>query len=57
MSLTYADNVPNWDRAVLIAILIVGYDINFAWSIQANNHERAFIEVTTITFPYLVQRL
>ena len=46
------DNLVTWDRAVLMAAMIVGFEVDFAWLLQAVMHERSF-KVTT-TYPFLV---
>ena len=39
---TIADNIVTWDRAVLMAAMIAGFEVDFAWLLQAVIHERAF---------------
>ena len=51
LSPTAADNIVTWDRAVLIAAMIAGYEVDFAWLLQAVMHERAFKVTTTYPFP------
>ena len=41
-----ADNIVTWDRAVLMATMIAGFEMDFAWLLHAVMHERAF-KVTT----------
>ena len=48
---TTADNIVTWDRAVLMAEIITGFEVDFAWLLKAVMHERAF-KVTT-TYPFL----
>ena len=55
LSPTAADNIVTWDRAVLMAAMIRGFEVDFAWLLQAVMHERAF-KVTT-TYPFLVHDL
>ena len=45
-----ADNIVTWDRAVLMAAMIAGLEVDFAWLLQAVMHERA-LKVTT-TYPF-----
>ncbi|WMV18421.1 hypothetical protein MTR67_011806 [Solanum verrucosum] len=54
LSLTQADNVVTWDRAVMCATLLVGLEVDFAWIILAEIHERAFRKTTTIPLPCLI---
>ena len=42
-----ADNIVTWDRAVLIAAMIAGFEADFSWLLQAVMHERAFKVTTT----------
>ena len=51
LSPTAADNIVTWDRAVLMAAMIAGFEVDFAWLLQAVMHERAF-KVNT-TYPFL----
>ena len=51
LSPTTADNIVTWDRAVLMAAMIAGFEVDFAWLLQEVMHERAF-KVTT-TYPVL----
>ena len=37
-----ADNIVTRDRAVLMAAMIVGFEVDFAWLLQAVMHEKAF---------------
>ena len=46
-----ADNIDTWDRAVLMAAMLSGFEVDFAWLLKAVMHERAF-KVTT-TYPFL----
>ena len=49
LSPTAADNIITWDRVVLMVAMIAGFEVDFAWLLQAVMHERAF-KVTT-TYP------
>ena len=42
-----ADNIVTWDRAVLMAVMIAGFEVDFAWLLQPVIHERAFKVTTT----------
>ena len=42
LSPTAADNIVTWDRAVLMAAMITGFEVDFTWLLQAVMHERAF---------------
>lgn len=57
LSLKSVANMLTWDRVLLINILILGYDINFARWIWDVIHKRTFHQFTRIPFPYFVQRL
>ena len=46
LSPTSADNIVTWDRAVLMAAMIAGFEVDFTWLLQAVMNERAF-KVTT----------
>ena len=50
LSPTAADNIVTWERAVLMAAMIAGFEVDFAWLLQEVMHERAF-KVTT-TYPF-----
>ena len=39
---TAADNIVTWDRAILMAVIIAGFEVDFAWLLQAVMHERDF---------------
>ena len=54
LSPTVADNIVTWDRAVLIAAMIDGFEVDFAWLLQAVMHERAFKVTTTYPFPCMI---
>ena len=51
LSATAADNIITWDRAVLKAAMIVGFEVDFVWLLQAVMHERDFKVTTTYSFP------
>ncbi|TMX04112.1 hypothetical protein EJD97_011552, partial [Solanum chilense] len=42
LSPTATDNIVTWDRAVLMAALIAGFEVDFAWLLQVVMQERAF---------------
>ncbi|TMW82757.1 hypothetical protein EJD97_005030, partial [Solanum chilense] len=42
LSLTAADNIATWDPTVLMAAIIAGFEVDFAWLLQVVMHERAF---------------
>ena len=54
LSPTAADNIVTWDRAVLIAAIIAGFEVDFAWLLQAVMHERDFKVTTTYPFPCMI---
>ena len=41
LSPTAADNIVTWDRAVLMAVMIAGFEVDFALLLHAVMHERA----------------
>ena len=45
------DNIVTWDRAVLMAAMIAGFEVDFAWLLKAVMHERTFKVTTTYLFP------
>ena len=51
LSLTTADNIVTWDRAVLMAVMIAGFEVDLTWLLQAVMHEREFKVTTTYPFP------
>uniref|UniRef100_M1DFS1 Integrase core domain containing protein n=1 Tax=Solanum tuberosum TaxID=4113 RepID=M1DFS1_SOLTU len=57
VSHTQADNVLTWDRAVMVAALVAGFEIDFARMLIAEIHERAFKASTTYPFPCLIFQL
>ena len=48
------DNIVTWDREVLMAAMIDGFKVDFAWLLQAVMHERAFKVTTTYPFPCMI---
>ena len=54
LSPTAADNIVTWDRAVLMAVMIAGFEVDFAWLLQAVMHEREFKVTTTYSFPCII---
>ena len=48
---TATDKIVTWDRAVLMAAMIAGFEVDFTWLLQAVMHERAFKVTTTYPFP------
>ena len=54
LSPTVAHNIVTWDRAVLMAAMIVGFEVDFAWILQAVIHERVFKVTTTYPFPCMI---
>ena len=48
------DNIVNWDRAVLIAAMIVGFEVDFPWLPLSMMNERAFKATTIYPFPCMV---
>ena len=51
---TAAENIVTWDRAVLMAAMIAGFEVDFVWLLQAVMHERAFKVTTTYPFPCII---
>uniref|UniRef100_M1DG99 Integrase core domain containing protein n=1 Tax=Solanum tuberosum TaxID=4113 RepID=M1DG99_SOLTU len=54
VSPTKADNQVTWDRAVMVAAMVAGVEINFARMLLAEIQERAFKTSTTYPFPCLI---
>uniref|UniRef100_M1DX37 Integrase core domain containing protein n=1 Tax=Solanum tuberosum TaxID=4113 RepID=M1DX37_SOLTU len=54
---TKADNQLTWDRAVIVAALVTGVEIDFACMLLAEISERAFKTSTTYPFPCLIFQL
>lgn len=55
LCLTMLNNVLTWDRATLVADLLLGYEIDFVMLIKLEIHERAFDETTTHPFYSFIQ--
>ena len=54
LSPTTAHDIVKWDRAVLMVAMISGFEVDFAWLLQAVMYERAFKVTTTYPFPCMV---
>ena len=54
LCLRAADNIVTWDRAVLMVVIIAGFEVDFAWLLQAVIHERAFKVTTTYPFSCMI---
>ena len=54
LSPTAIDNIVTWDRAVSMAAIIAGFEVDFAWLLQVVIHERAFKVTTTYPFPRMI---
>ena len=54
LSPTAADNIVTWDRVVLMAAMIAGFEVDFTWLLQADMYERAFKVTTTYPFPCMI---
>jgi hypothetical protein len=54
---TRADNVITLERAVLLASVLAGYDIDWAQVIADHLHEAAFHFSTSLPFPVMIHRL
>lgn len=50
MSPTHADNLVTWDRAVIVAALVVGIEIDLSRLLLVEIHDSVF--KTTTTFPF-----
>uniref|UniRef100_M1DJ00 Integrase core domain containing protein n=1 Tax=Solanum tuberosum TaxID=4113 RepID=M1DJ00_SOLTU len=57
VSPTKADNYVTWDRAVMVAALVAGVEIDFARMLLEEIHERAFRTSNTYPFPCLIFHL
>ncbi|KAG5631673.1 hypothetical protein H5410_003390 [Solanum commersonii] len=57
VSPTKDDNQLTWNRAVIVAALVEGLEINFARMLLAVIHEWEFKTSTTYPFPYLIFQL
>ena len=49
-----ADNIVTWDQPVLMAAMIAGFEVDFAWLLQAVMQERDFKVTTTYPFPCMI---
>lgn len=54
---THVDNTLILDHALLVAIILVGYDIDWACLIAKQIHEVALKRFATILFPFLIYHL
>ncbi|TMX05316.1 hypothetical protein EJD97_024783 [Solanum chilense] len=54
LSHTTADNIVTRDRAVLMAAMITGLEVDFVWLLQAVMHKREFKVTTTYPFPCMI---
>ena len=54
LSPTAADNIVTWDRAVLMAVMIAGFEVDFTWLLLVVMHDRAFKVITTYPFPCII---
>ena len=54
LSPTTTDNIVTWDRAVLMAAMIAGFEVDFAWLLFAFMHQRDFKVITTDLFPCMI---
>ena len=45
-----ADKIVTWERTVMILAMIAGFEVNFAWLLQAVMHKRAFKVTSTYLF-------
>ena len=54
LSPTTADNIVTWDRVVLMAAMIAGFEVDFAWLLQAVMHETEFKVSATYPFPCMI---
>ncbi|WMV50329.1 hypothetical protein MTR67_043714 [Solanum verrucosum] len=52
--LSGVDNVVTWDRAVMIAAIMAGLELDFSCILIAEIHERAIRTTTTLPFPFLI---
>ncbi|KAF3634236.1 hypothetical protein FXO38_25235 [Capsicum annuum] len=51
------NNMLTWKRAALVANLMPGYDVDFAFILRYDLHDKAFGELTNILFLCKIQRL
>ena len=54
LSPTAAHNIVTWDRAVLMVVMIAGFEVDFACLLHTVMHERAFKVTTTYPFPCMI---
>ena len=47
------DNIVIWDRQVLMAAMIAGFKVDFAWLLHAVMYEKTFKVATTYPFPIM----
>ena len=57
LSQTNVDNILNWDRAVLVAALVLGLEIDFVKLLITVIHERSFKTSTSYPFACLIFHL
>ena len=51
---TAADKIVTWDRAVRMAVMIAGFEVDFAWLLHVVMHERALKVTSTYPFPCMI---
>ena len=54
---TSAYNIVTWDQAILMAAMIAGFEVDFAWLLKAVIHERDFKVTSTYPFPCIILSL
>ena len=54
LSPTAAYNIVTWNCAVLMAVMIAGFEVDFAWLLQAVMHERSFKVTISYPFPCII---
>ncbi|TMW93418.1 hypothetical protein EJD97_011729, partial [Solanum chilense] len=52
-----ADNIVTWDHTVLIAAMVAGFEVDFAWLLQAVMHERTFKAAYETTYTTSVESI
>lgn len=57
LSPTQVDNVVTWDRAVMLATLMAGLELDFARIVITEIHEKAFKTTTTLPFLCIIFHL
>ena len=57
LSPTTAENILTWDRAVLVAAMVAGFEVDFSTLLLSIIHERAFKASTTYPFPCMIFEL